>query len=289
MNLKKEVFPAASHKKDDALMMYFKQIKAIPLLSFEEEQELSERRKLGDETARTRLIEANLRLVVKIAQTYLRSDVPLMDIIQEGNVGLMYAADKYDGKKKVRFASYANWWIRQAIVRSLSNNGRTIYLPHRKEEMLRKVQKAYHRLGQTLMRRPKLEEIATEIGFPVEDIALILNLTNGLLPLETENSEDESLGVIDMHEDYTYSPERAFFKHCSLDDARRILAQLPDREKRILMYRYELNGCKRYTLKKISAKLGISPESVRQIEIKTIQKIRRIAADFRDSIYIEAI
>ncbi|MDR3341282.1 MAG: RNA polymerase sigma factor RpoD/SigA [Treponema sp.] len=289
MNQKKETSREISHKKDDVLQAYFNQIKAIPLLSFEEELELSKRRKQGDKRACQRLIEANLRLVIKIARTYLRPDVSFMDIIQEGNIGLMHAVDKYDHEKHVRFSTYANWWIRQAIVRSLSNKRRMIRLPHRKEEILRKVQKAYHALSQTLMRRPKTEEISAEIGFPVEDIELILNMTSDLLPLELENNTEDSLAVIDMHEDYTYSPERALLKQCSQDDTLRLLNHLQDRERRILMYRYQINGCEGHTLKKIGDKMGISPETVRQIELKAIQKIRHYAADFRDSIYVEAM
>jgi RNA polymerase primary sigma factor len=274
---------------EDVLQTYFDQIKAIPLLSFEEELNLSRRIQQGDDLARRKLIESNLRLVVKIARPYLTPDVSFLDIIQEGNIGLMHAAEKYDHVKKVRFSTYANWWIRQAICRFLTNKRRAIRLPHRKEEILRKIQRAYHTLSQTLMRQPNTEEISREIGIPVGDVEFIMRITNGLVSLEMDARDDESAAVVDLHEDYTYSPERALLKKSSQDDTLRFLNRLKDREKRILMYRYELNGYQRYTLKKIGDKMGLSPETVRQIELKALQKMRGSAEELRSCMYVEAI
>jgi RNA polymerase primary sigma factor len=274
---------------DDVLQAYFDQIRVIPLLSFEEELELSKRIRQGDEAAFHKLIEANLRLVVKIARTYLVADVPLMDIIQEGNIGLIRAAEKYDHEKNVRFSTYANWWIRQAICRYLSNKRRAIRLPHRKEEILRTIRRTYHSLSQTLMHQPRTEEISEEIGIPVEDIEFILNMTSGTLSLETESGDDEAAAVMDFHEDYTYSPERTFMRKSSQADTLRFLDRLKEREKRILMYRYQLNGCERHTLKTIGDKMGLSPETVRQIEIKALQKIRCHAEELRNCLYTEAM
>jgi RNA polymerase primary sigma factor len=279
----------ASTDKDDVLQTYFDQIRVIPLLSFEEELELSKRIQNGDEAAYHKLIEANLRLVVKIARTYLIADVPFMDIIQEGNIGLMHAAEKYDYEKNVRFSTYANWWIRQAICRFLANKRRAIRLPHRKEEILRTIQKTYHSLSQTLMHQPKTEEISEEIGIPVEDIEFILSMTSGTISLETESGDEEAAAVMDFHEDYTYSPERTFMRKSSQADTLRFLDRLKEREKRILMYRYQLNGCERHTLKTIGDKMGLSPETVRQIEIKALQKIRSHAEELRNCLYTEAI
>jgi RNA polymerase primary sigma factor len=279
----------ASTDKDDVLQTYFDQIRAIPLLSFEEELELSKRIQNGDEAAYHKLIEANLRLVVKIARTYLIADVPFMDIIQEGNIGLMHAAEKYDYERNVRFSTYANWWIRQAICRFLANKRRAIRLPHRKEEILRTIQKTYHSLSQTLMHQPNTEEISEEIGIPVEDIEFILSMTSGTISLETESGDEEAAAVMDFHEDYTYSPERTFMRKSSQADTLRFLDRLKEREKRILMYRYQLNGCERHTLKTIGDKMGLSPETVRQIEIKALQKIRSHAEELRNCLYTEAI
>jgi RNA polymerase primary sigma factor len=275
---------------EDVFQIYCNTIKAVPLLSFEEELELSKRIQQGDETAKRQLIEANLRLVVKIARIYVTSDVAFMDIVQEGNIGLMRAVEKYDHLKNVRFSTYANWWIRQAITRFLSTRRRAIRLPNRKEETLRKIQKAYHILSQSSMRQPTTEEIAEYIGIAKEEVALILSMTNEIISLETAPEEDEFLPVVDSHEDYTYSPERALMRKSVHDETLRLLDRLKEREKRILMYRYQLNGCERHTLKTIGDKMGISPETVRQIEIKALRKIRDHAGDFRKAVhYNEAI
>jgi RNA polymerase primary sigma factor len=279
---------AASYS-EDTLQAYFDQLKAIPLLNFEEELELSRRIQEGDEAARHKMIEANLRLVIKIARSYITADVPFMDIIQEGNIGLMHAAEKYDHIKNVRFSTYANWWIRQAITRFLANKRRVIRLPHRKEETLRKIQKAYHTLSQTLMHQPTTEEVSAEIGVPVEDVEFILSMTNGLLSLDTESDNEDSVSVVDLHEDYTYSPERALLRKSFKADTMRFLDRLKDREKRILTYRYQLDGGERHTLKTIGDKMGISPETVRQIEIRALQKIRNDADELWDSLYVEAM
>jgi RNA polymerase primary sigma factor len=276
-------------RTEDILQTYFDQIKVIPLLSFEEELELSRQIQAGNETARRRLIEANLRLVVKIARSYLTPDVSIMDIIQEGNLGLMRAAGKYDHVKNVRFSTYANWWIRQSISRFLSNKRRTIRLPHRKEEILKKIQKAYHTLSQILTRQPNTEEISLEIGVPPADIEFILSMAHGPVSLEMDAGNDESTTVVDLHEDYTYSPERALMRKSFRDDAMRFLDRLKERERRILVYRFQLDGCERYTLKKISAKMGISPETVRQIEMRALQKIRGDANELWNYRYVEAM
>jgi RNA polymerase primary sigma factor len=274
---------------DDVLQTYFDQIKLIPLLNFEEELELSRRVQQGDEAALDKLVKANLRLVVKIARTYLTSDMPFMDIIQEGNIGLIHAAKKYDFVKNVRFSTYASWWIRQAISRFLANKRRAIRLPHRKEETLRKIQKAYHTLSQTLMHQPSTEEVSREIGVPLEDVEFILSMTNNPLSLDTDPGDEDSVSMVDLHEDYTYSPERALLRKSFKDDTLRFLDRLKDREKRILMYRYQLDGGERHTLKTIGDKMGISPETVRQIEIKALQKIRNDADELWDTLYVEAI
>ncbi|MDR0718158.1 MAG: RNA polymerase sigma factor RpoD/SigA [Treponema sp.] len=275
-------------RNDLILQSYFNQIKQIPLLSFETELELSRRIQKGDETARCALIEANLRLVVKIAKAYLTSGIALMDIIQEGNMGLMKAVDKYDHAKNVRFSTYAGWWIRQAVSRFISNKRRTIRLPHRKEEMFRKIQRAYHVLSQIYMRQPKIEEIAVEIGVPLDDVEFILNMTNSFVTLPADGGDEDYSGFVDIHEDYTYNPERAFIRKSSRDATLRVLNRLKDRERRILIYRYQINGCERHTLKTIGDKMGLSPETVRQIEIKALQKIRNENEDLR-FYYMEAI
>jgi len=268
---------------------YFKQIKAFPLLSFEEELELSKRIGNGDQEALHKLINANLRLVIKIARPYVTADTQFMDLVQEGNMGLMKAAQKYDYQKNVRFCTYANWWIRQYITRYLANKSRIVRLPHRKEEMLKKIQHTYNSLSQTLMHQPKSEEIAGELGISVQDVDSIINMSCGPLCLETDSIREEFMPVSDVHADYTYCPEKAFLQQSSRDNALRFLDTLKDREKRILTYRYQLDGCEPHTLKKISDKMGISTETVRQIEMKAIKKIRSRADDLKKFVMMEAM
>jgi len=276
-----------SNIRDDSLEAYFDQIRKISLLTYEEELELSRLIQKGDEKARRRLVESNLRLVVKIARNYITSDVSWMDLIQEGNVGLMYAADKYDHLKQVRFCTYAAWWIRQSINRFLSNKRRTIRLPHRKEEILRKIQQAYHTLSQIHMRQPKVEEIAAEIGIPKGDVEFLLSIAHGFISLETDRNNNDAATTMDFHEDYTYSPEHELMRKSSREATLQVLNNLKEHEKRILIYRYQLTGGKRYTLKNISDKMGLSAETVRQIELKALRKLRCHSEDLR--CYMEVI
>jgi RNA polymerase primary sigma factor len=274
---------------EDALQMYFDQIRALPLLTFEEEIELSKKIRQGDEAAKKKLTEANLRLVVKIARMYLTSDMSFMDIIQEGNIGLMRAVEKYDYKKNVRFSTYASWWIRQFITRFLSNKRRVIRLPHRKEEAFRKIRRAYQTMNQTLQRESTTAEIAAYVGMEVEDVEYILNITNTPVSLETDVGFDENTMIVDLHEDYTYSPERELLRKSTKDMTVKFLDNLMERERKILIYRYQLNGCEKQTLKTIGDEMGISPETVRQIELKAIQKMRANAEEIRESVYVEAM
>jgi RNA polymerase primary sigma factor len=276
-------------QEPNALKVYFSQLKAIPLLSFEEVLALSKRIQNGDGEARRKLIEANLRLVVKIARSYVTGNIPLMDIIQEGNMGLIRAVEKYDYSRNIRFSTYANWWIRQAISRYISSRQRVIRLPHRKEVLLQRIQKAYQALSQSLMHQPRTWEIAEYLGLPVEEVDRMVKAGSGVISLEMDPVQDESPAIEDTHEDYTYNPERTFFKKSVRADTIRFLGMLKDREKRILMYRYQLNDCEDRTLKTIGDKLGLSPETVRQIEMKAIEKIRGRAEEFRNCVCHEAM
>jgi len=272
---------------DDLLQIYFDQIKVYPLLDHDKEIELARLSCGGDKEALQKLVKANLRLVVKIARSYAAPDIQFLDLIQEGNMGLMHAAEKFDYKKNVRFCTYAGWWIRQFIIRYLANKHRMVRLPHRKEEMLRKVQRTYHSLSQTLTRQPRTEEIADELGIPVKDIDFILNVSYGILPLEIDNGKDDYAMTMEVHEDYTYCPERNLFRQYYRESARRCLDKLKDRERKVLSYRYQLEDDKQYTFKEIGAKMDLSPEMVRQIELKALAKIRHHADDL--DYYREAI
>ena len=279
----------SSNPGDNLLETYFNQIKSFPLLTFEDELELSKQIQEGNEKSLHKLVNSNLRLVVRIAGMFNRHDVPILDIIQEGNLGLIHAAERFDYRKNVRFCTYANWWIRQFIHRYIHNRRRIVRLPMRKEETLRKIQSTYHVLSQTLMRQPGNSDIAKELGITVREVDSIVNLTAGSMPFEQNMGEEDAVSPIDIYEDYTYSPERSLMKQLSLDSTLRILNKLKDREKWIISYRYQLNGCERHTLREIGDKLDISPETVRQIEMRALKKIRRHANELRESAYVEAI
>jgi RNA polymerase primary sigma factor len=271
-------------REDDTLKAYFGQIRRTPLLTFEEELELSRRIEDGDEDARKQLIEANLRLVVKIAKAYVSNDVGLLDLVQEGNLGLLKAASKYDHRKKVRFSTYASWWIKQSITRALSNKRRSIRLPHRKEDALRKIQRAYNTLSQRLMRRPSVEEVAADVGMPRDEVVQILNISSGPVSLDSDINADSGT-LHDVFEDYSYSPDTDVMKEVMHDETLRFLERLREKEKKILLYRFAFYGGKKYTLKRISDEMGISPETVRQIEMRALRKLRQHADEIREFVY----
>ncbi len=270
--------------QDDSLKAYFDQIKKTPLLSFDEEIALSKRVQQGDVSARQQLVEANLRLVVKIAKAYMTNDVAFLDLVQEGNLGLLKAASKYDHRKQVRFSTYASWWIKQSITRALSNKRRQIRLPHRKEDALRKIQKSYTSLSQSLMRPPTVEEVAGELGFPVDEVVQILNISSTVISLDSELNE-ESGTFHDVFEDYSYAPDAEVMRNSLREETLSFLERLKDKERQILLYRFSFFGGQKYTLKRISDEMGISPETVRQIEIRALKKLKEHAGELREYVY----
>jgi RNA polymerase primary sigma factor len=269
---------------DDLLRSYFEQIKRTPLLTFEEEIELSKRVQQGDEAAKKRLIEANLRLVVKIAKGFVTNELPLIDLIQEGNIGLLKAASRYDYRRQVRFCTYASWWIRQGILRALSNKRRAIRIPHRKEEQIKRIQKTQSALTQRLMREPNLGELSKELEMSPDRVKALLNITTSVSSLDAE-TQSESGSLIDLFEDYTYSPDKILLQENVVQGTRRELDKLQSKERQILMYRFEFVSGKKYTLKNISEIMGVSPETVRQIELKAIKKLKTRVCDMKEYIY----
>lgn len=271
-------------QEDDALRSYFDEIKQHKLLTFEEELELSRKIQSGDEAARHRLIEANLRLVVKIAKSYVTPGFGLLDLIQEGNMGLIRAAEKYDHRKQVRFSTYAAWWIRQSIVRAIAKKQKAIRLPHRKNNLLKKIQRTYYQLSQELEHEPSAEEIAVEIGIDPSMVDQMLQVGNPVVSLDCEIGDDAST-LLDMLEDSTYEPERVCINKSMQEDTMHFLDHLKERERQILLYRFAFFGGKKYTLKKIGMEMGISPETVRQIEMRAIRKLRDHAEEMKDYLH----
>lgn len=270
--------------EENTLNAYFRQIQRSSLLSFDEELELSRRIQNGDEIARHKLIEANLRLVVKIAKSYVTADVNFLDVVQEGNLGLIKAASKYDYKKNVRFSTYAAWWIKQSIVRALSKKRRTIRLPHRKEELLKKIQKTYYLLNQELSRKPSIEEISHELNEDSEAVAALVNSSGTVFSLDSTFSDDSGT-LMDIYEDKSYDPDEELMKKSFREETMKFLEHLLEKEKQILLYRFSFYGGEKHTLKHIGEEMGISPETVRQIEIRAIKKLREHAVELKEYIY----
>jgi len=273
--------PVRSDATEDTLRAYFDQIKKSKLLTFEEELALSRRVRRGDQAARQQLVTANLRLVVRIAKKYMTPDVSLLDLIQEGNLGLIKAASKYDYRKKVRFSTYASWWIKQAIVRALSNKRRLIRLPHRKEEKLRRINKAFNSLSQVLKRSPNAREIAEELGLQEREVQAIVGLSGSVISLDGPTPEDNGT-LQDLIMDSSYLPDKELMQRSLREKTLRFLDTLLEKEKQILLYRFAFYGGRKYTLKMIGDELGISPETVRQIEIRALRKLKECAEELRE-------
>lgn len=265
---------AAKGLYEDSLKSYYESVKRIPLLTADDERDLSMRIQDGDEAARARLIESNLRLVIKIARSFANFDVSLIDLIQEGNAGLIKAAERFDYRKNVRFSTYASWWIKQAITRSLVNTRRAIRLPHRKEELIRRIHKAHAALSQLYAREPSYEELAKELGISAASVREALDLSGGVVPLEVEKDDDEGGSIIDVYEDLSYSPDQQMEKEYERERTLSLLEELMERERTVLMYRFEFFGAKKSTLKVIGQSMGISAETVRQIEKRALRKLR---------------
>ncbi|MBA7656911.1 RNA polymerase sigma factor SigB [subsurface metagenome] len=205
----------------------------------------------------------------------------LLDLIQEGNLGLIKATSKYDYHKNVRFSTYASWWIKQTIVRSLSNKRRIIRMPHRKEEKLRKINKTFNMLSQRLMRTPTTAEIALELGLKEKEVDTILNLSNGVVSLDCSHSEEHGT-LQDLIEDTTFDPDKELMQNSLREDTMRFLETLMEKEKQILLYRFAFYGGKKFTLKRIGDEMGISPETVRQIEIRALKKLKERAGELKE-------
>jgi RNA polymerase primary sigma factor len=252
---------------------YFGQIRNMPRLTIGEERELSRRGLAGDESAKQRLVETNLRLVVKIAKGYIGSRMPFLDIIQEGNLGLVQAAARYDYRKNVKFATYASWWIRQAIVRYIVGNKRIVRLPYRKEAQVHNLKKATASLGQRLHREPTAAEVAQELGKDIREVQKMAVLASNDCSLN-RIADSGSGELIDSYIDTTYSPEMKFFEKSMREETRKMLDKLMEMERQVLLDRFFYNGKGKKTLRAIGERYNVSAEAIRQIERRALRKLQ---------------
>jgi len=260
---------------DDPVRMYLKEIGQIPLISQDTETELAKRMLEGDEEAKIKLVEANLRLVVSIAKRYVGKGMFFLDLIQEGNLGLMKAVDKFDYTKGYKFSTYATWWIRQAISRAIADQARTIRIPVHMVETMHKVARSQRQLTQTLGREPTFDEIARDIGVSTAKVSEILKIAQDPVSLETPVGEaDEShLGDFIPDED-TLSPSDAAAYQMLREQLSEVLQTLTPREEMVIRLRYGLDDGRPRTLEEVGQQFQITRERIRQIEAKALRKIR---------------
>ena len=268
-----------AEETSEPLQIYLREIGQIPLLEEAEERELGKRIAAGDESARERLAEGNLRLVVSLAKHYVGRGVQLLDLIQEGNMGLMHAAEKYDYTKENRFSTYASWWIKEAMQRAIDQQSREIRVPVHVAENMKRVQKAAKELQQELGRDAAPEEIAKKLGnLTEEDVKNILTYLQNPVSLETPVGEDGENSLGDMVEDKREAtPEEAMNVLVEQEEVKELLEQLSDREQQVNSEIARLGNEKTHTLEEIGDILGVTRERVRQIEARAMEKLRKNA------------
>ena len=266
---------AAEYSLDDPVRMYLKEIGQIKLLSAEEEVELAKRVSEGDQAAKNKLTEANLRLVVSIAKKYSGRGLHILDLIQEGNTGLIRAVDKFDWTKGNKFSTYATWWIRQAITRAIADQARTIRVPVHMVEVINKATRCNRKLVQELGREPTVEEIAKELNLPVEKIIEANRTAADTLSLDTPvgDEEDTSIGSF-VEDERTPGPADATSNALLAEALKEILDTLTEREADVLRMRFGMYDGRTHTLEEVGQIFGVTRERIRQIENKAIRKLR---------------
>jgi RNA polymerase primary sigma factor len=260
----------------DSIQMYLREIGKIPLLKTEEEVSLAKRKERGDKAAERKLIEANLRLVVSIAKKFVGKNLSLLDLIQEGNIGLFRAVKKFDPHKGYKFSTYATWWIRQAITRALADQSRTIRIPVHMVETINRFQQVRRRLLQDLGRDPTVEELAAEMGEEVEKIQHIMKISQDMVSLEVPVGDDEDDTLLgDFIQDVrNVSPDRAAGLQILRSYVKEAIKDLVPREQKILEMRFGLNDGVTHTLEEVGQEFGVTRERIRQIEAKALERIQ---------------
>lgn len=273
---------------EDPVRMYLKEIGKVPLLSAEEEIELAHRMEDGDEEAKKRLAEANLRLVVSIAKRYVGRGMLFLDLIQEGNLGLIKAVEKFDYKKGFKFSTYATWWIRQAITRAIADQARTIRIPVHMVETINKLIRVQRQLLQELGREPYPEEIAEVMGIPVERVREIQKISQEPVSLETPIGEEEDSHLGDfIQDDNVPVPAEAAAFTLLREQLTEVLCTLTEREQKVLRLRFGLDDGRARTLEEVGKEFNVTRERIRQIEAKALRKLRHPSRSKKLKDYLE--
>jgi RNA polymerase primary sigma factor len=270
--------PEVREVSTDALQLFLKDIGKVPLLTAAQEVELAKRIERGDHRAKQKMVESNLRLVVSIAKNYRNQGLPFLDLIQEGTIGLVRAAEKFDHRKGFKFSTYATWWIRQAVARALADKSRTIRMPVHVVEKLNKIGRAERRLVSELGREPLAEEIAIELELEVEEVEQIRRSSQAPISLEKPvGDEEESEFGHFLADERAAAPDEAAETTMRKETLRRILSMLSARERRVLELRYGLSGQHPRTLDEVGRTFNVTRERVRQIENQSLKKLQALA------------
>ncbi|MBO6112517.1 MAG: RNA polymerase sigma factor RpoD [Lachnospiraceae bacterium] len=273
---------------EDPVRMYLKEIGKVPLLTAEEEIELAKRMELGDEDAKKKLAEANLRLVVSIAKRYVGRGMLFLDLIQEGNLGLIKAVEKFDYRKGYKFSTYATWWIRQAITRAIADQARTIRIPVHMVETINKLIRVSRQLLQELGREPTPEEIAEKMNMPVERVREILKISQEPVSLETPIGEEEDSHLGDfIQDDQVPVPADAAAFELLKEQLNEVLDTLTEREQKVLRLRFGLDDGRARTLEEVGKQFSVTRERIRQIEAKALRKLRHPSRSRKLKDYLE--
>ena len=273
---------------DDPVRMYLKEIGKVPLLTAEEEIELAKKMEQGDQEAKKRLAEANLRLVVSIAKRYVGRGMLFLDLIQEGNLGLIKAVEKFDYRKGYKFSTYATWWIRQAITRAIADQARTIRIPVHMVETINKLIRVSRQLLQELGREPTPEEIAEEMDMPVERVREILKISQEPVSLETPIGEEEDSHLGDfIQDDNVPVPADAATFTLLKEQLDEVLSTLTEREQKVLILRFGLEDGRARTLEEVGKEFNVTRERIRQIEAKALRKLRHPSRSRKLKDYLE--
>ena len=264
---------------DDSVRLYLREIGKVPLLTAEEEQELGKRAAEGDKKAKDRMVEANMRLVVSIAKRYTGRGLDFLDLIQEGNTGLLRAVEKFDPAKGFKFATYATWWIRQAITRAIADQARTIRIPVHMVETINKILRTSRKMTQELNREPTIEELAKAMEMEPEKVENALRIKQDIASLDQSvgrdgDDEDSVLGDF-VEDEERVSPEDSAANQLLKEQLAAIISTLSDREQKIIKLRFGIGGGKPHTLEDVGSKFSVTRERIRQIEAKALSKIRK--------------